>query len=343
MDDILLAYIIRYEEVFLAVVAYHIVTGGASYSTSYTYFFDEMISRSTLSGAAYNENNSRVFTLLSEALKKFIHSTILRPFSRKRDKREAFTALIKHNLGSFKWEEEIEKVETVVMINQWNRRSSRLPLRKHITNHRISHNMTIRASYHIIYTPSNENTRFKRILKSTVSNGMTIIASVTAIRADNNKLADFDKASDFLITTAPPPQNIEAGSHNVSAFTTNTVRTGVELRYYKRDSFGRLSDEQKQELQSWSEKENKCKSTEGNHESRNDRDRRRGGGKGRDTNSNRGRPDRGRRNISSMQSQINETTKLIKTPSQAIASMTSNNDTTNSNKSALIRLFTGRN
>ena len=200
MDDIPLTYIIRYEEAFLALVDYHIVTGCASYSISYTYFFDEMISRSTLSGAAYNENNSRVFTLLSEALKKFIHSTILRPFSRKRDEREAFTALIKHNLGSFKWEEDIEKVETVVMINQWNGRSSRLPLRKHITNHRIVHNMMMRASLRITYTPPHETTQVKCLLNYIFSNDMTIIASITAIRAGNSKLTDLDEASYFLVT-----------------------------------------------------------------------------------------------------------------------------------------------
>ena len=248
MDEIPLTYIVRYEEAVPALVDDLIVIRGAPYSTSYTSFFDEMIYRSTLSRSAYNEKNSRVFALLSEAIKKSIHSTTLRSFLRKRNGRGAFTTLVKQNLGSYKWEEEIEKVETAVMINQWNGRSSRLPLRKHITNHRISHNMMIRASYHIIYAPSDETTRFKRILKSTVSNGMTIIASVTAIRADNNKLADFDEASNFLVTTSPSPQNLEAGSHNVSTFTTNTGRTGVELRYYKRDSFGRLSDEQKQEL-----------------------------------------------------------------------------------------------
>ena len=90
--------------------------------------FDKTIARSKLSGAAYNENNSRVFAPLSEALKNSINSTTLRPFARRRDEREAFNALVKQNLGSSKWEEEIEKAETVVMSCQWNGRSSRIPL-----------------------------------------------------------------------------------------------------------------------------------------------------------------------------------------------------------------------
>ena len=102
VDNIPLTFIVRKEEAIPALVDDPIITGGTPYSTSYTSFFDEMIARKKLSGAAYNENKSRVFVLLSEALKNFIHSTTLRPFSRSRDGREAFNALVKQNLGSSK-------------------------------------------------------------------------------------------------------------------------------------------------------------------------------------------------------------------------------------------------
>ena len=125
------------------------------------------------------------------------------PFARRRDGRETFNALVKQNLGSSKWEEEIEKAETAVMSCQWNERSSRIPLRKHITNHRIAHNMIMRASQHITYTPPDEITRFKRLLKYIVSSDMSIIAVITAIKADHTKLTDFDEASDFLVICPP--------------------------------------------------------------------------------------------------------------------------------------------
>ena len=51
---------------------------------------------------------------------------------------------------------------------------------------------------------------------------MNVIAAITSIISDNTKLIDFDEASDFLVTTAPPPKNLETGSHNISPFTTNT-------------------------------------------------------------------------------------------------------------------------
>ena len=74
---------------------------------------------------------------------------------------------------------------------------------------------------------------------------MTIIAAITAIKANNTNLTDFDEASDFLVTTSHPYKNLETDSYNISTFTTNTGRTRVELRYHKRYSYGHLSDEQK--------------------------------------------------------------------------------------------------
>ena len=88
----------------------------------------------------------------------------------------------------------------------------------------------MRASQHITYTPPDETTRVKRLLKSIVSSDMSIIAAITAIIADYAKLTDFDEASDFLIMMVHFQKNQETGSHNVSTFTTNTGRTGVELR-----------------------------------------------------------------------------------------------------------------
>ena len=89
--------------------------------------------------------------------------------------------------------------------------------------------MMMRASQYITYTPPDKITRVNRLLKSIIIIDMTIIASIIAIRADTNDLTDFDEASDFLVTTAPPPKNLETGSHNVSTFSTNSGRTGVEL------------------------------------------------------------------------------------------------------------------
>ena len=122
-------------------------------------FFGEITSHSNLSEAAYNENNSRVFAFLSEAFNEFIHSQTLRPFSRHRDGRLAFQALVKFKLVSSTWEEEIERVENMVIALQWNGRSAIIPLRKHITNHRIAQNMMERALYHVSYTSPDETTR----------------------------------------------------------------------------------------------------------------------------------------------------------------------------------------
>ena len=62
----------------------------------------------------------------------------------------------------------------------------------------IAHNMMICASQHIIYSPPDETTRVKRLIKSIVSSDMSVIAAIMAIKADKLRPTDFDEASDFL-------------------------------------------------------------------------------------------------------------------------------------------------
>lgn len=82
VDDIPLTYIVRQAEAIPIIANDPILVGGVPYSISYTSFFDEMITRLELSGATYNQNNVRVFTLLSEPLNESIHLQICCSFSR---------------------------------------------------------------------------------------------------------------------------------------------------------------------------------------------------------------------------------------------------------------------
>ena len=94
----------------------------------------------------------------------------------------------------------------------------------------------------MICTPLDEITRVKMLLKSIISKDIIIISSITVIRENTSKLSNFDEMSDFLIITAPLPNAIENSSQNISAINVNTGKTGIEIRYFKRDSFSQLSD-----------------------------------------------------------------------------------------------------
>ena len=65
----------------------------------------------------------------------------------------------------------------------------------------------MRASRYITYTPPDETTRVKFLLKSIVSSDMSIITAITAIKADYAKFTDFDEAINFLVIMAPLQKN----------------------------------------------------------------------------------------------------------------------------------------
>ena len=94
--------------------------------------------------------------------------------------------------------------------------------------------MIIRSSQHITYTPTDETTREKDILKLISSKDITMISSITTIRRDSVKQTKCEQVSDFLVITAPPTKALENPSYNNSALSVNTGKTRVELRYYKK-------------------------------------------------------------------------------------------------------------
>ena len=196
MNDVTLHYISRLDERVSIVIVDPIV---CVYSTSYTSLFDEMIHYFKLSGSTYNKNKSHAFGCSREEFSGTIHSQYLRSFSCRRDGKLSHLAIFQQHLGLSKLEEEIEKAEYMVMINQWNGHSVKLSLRNNITNHRIVHIMMETVSQYITYDPLDETTRVKHLITYIISKCMPIISVITAIKGDNSmadKQRDFEEEND---------------------------------------------------------------------------------------------------------------------------------------------------
>ena len=103
----------------------------------------------------------------------------------------------------------------------------------------------------------------QRLLNSIVSTDIKVVSAVTTILADTAKRDDFESAADFLLLAAPVQVQELNPNHTVSGvneeegsgFEIGDIgKTGVELRYYKRDAFKALSQEQRDELAAWNTK-----------------------------------------------------------------------------------------
>ena len=229
------------------------------HSLSYPSFVDELIAYASHSGPEYIEDNARVFSILMEMVRGTSFESSLKSHQRARNGRGAYLSLLQHNMGSSKWDRIIEESETYVLRREWNGKNYRFTLKNHITKHREANNELVRASQFVDYEVPNEHTRVSRLLKSLTTKDPAIISAITHIQGDNNQRNDFELAADFLLLTAPSPNN-QASSHRVSAVrkggkfkSKGTGETGVEFRYYTGKEYKSLSRAQKKELSDWRE------------------------------------------------------------------------------------------
>ena len=97
-----------------------------------------------------------VLDVLVSFLKTTKHMSNLKPFQKRRDKREALAALELHNMGHSKWDSIVSDSESKVLIFKWNGNNSRYTLARHVSSHRSAHNYMVRAENHRGYQPTNK-------------------------------------------------------------------------------------------------------------------------------------------------------------------------------------------
>lgn len=189
---------------------------------------------------------------------------------RSRDGRQAYLDLVTHNLGSAKWEKTVEAAEQVLSSRVWNGKNSRYPLKVHIARHREAYNDLVRASHQITYVPPNETSRVCYLLTSIQTSNPTLCSAKTTIQADPTKKDDFETASDFIMTVAPAPRPQQGRNQRIAALKTSQNRrgkvktgpkTGVEVRFYRRHEWSKLSREEQDEVRELRQEELKQQGT----------------------------------------------------------------------------------
>ena len=100
------------------------------------------------------------------------------------------------------------------------------------------------------------------MIKSILNRDPFIVSVITHIQGNTNQRNDFELAADFLLLTAPKMKE-NTQTHRISAVKSqkhqkNGVgRSNVELRYYSRQEYNKLSKAQKKELSDWRKEKGK--------------------------------------------------------------------------------------
>ena len=134
VSNIALSYVIRENSVVPAPLP--ALLTNKPWGAPHNNLMDELIAYTPHTGTNYNNDNARVFGILTKALNGTSALASITRHQRTQNGRGAYNDLIMHHLGSVKWEKMVELAENVLNAQVWNGKNARYPLRIHITRHR---------------------------------------------------------------------------------------------------------------------------------------------------------------------------------------------------------------
>ena len=248
---------------------------------------EELTKRLPHSGPIYQDDNKTVFMMISKAVTGTSVESTIKSFSRRKDGRGAYLALVSNHAGETKYRAIVKARMNLLQNIKWNGRS--YPLEQHVSNHRSAIDDLRDCSQNIQAAVPNTPQRVEYLLESITCQDSALQAAMGNVRADtNNMRSDFEAASNHLIEV-DPYKKLRSGSSksnlaNVSSVTfAGRGKTGVDLRWHPRQEFRKLTDEQKDELREWQQTADGKKALAAGKKD-NGSKRKRDGGKGGDDN-----------------------------------------------------------
>ncbi len=265
-----LSYVIREQMLVGAAPA---LMNNRSYSDEHGSVEGELIYRSSHHTAHYKADNATVFKYIEEATRETRYSASISPFSRKKDGRGAWMALIAQYVGKDKWQNELDRQETFLHTRIW-KGNSNFPLESFIMQHRSAHISMVRCADHVPYQLPNERTRVTHLLNGIKTSDAELLSALAVIKSDDGpggRVERFEDTAAYLIRFDPVSSKRRKSGANgrqqqqiAGVEIKNGIgKTGVSLRYHSKEEYRSLSDEQKRELKTFREENKKKRKTDG--------------------------------------------------------------------------------
>ena len=230
---------------------------GMAHSEQAGSVLQEMIDRFSHTHPLFRTDNNKVYSLLDEATRGTIYAPTIKPYARTKNGRAAWMAIVGSHAGDDKWEQ-IQKNQMKFLINnKWNGRQ--FGLDKFTNLHRTAYVSLEEAALHVTFQLPNEHTRVGYLLDNITSSDPALQAALSSVRADTNGMrGDFEKAVTFLLPTCPYARSSKSKSNGNNAIVSDATlqgqgasKTGVDLRWYKKAEYDKLTKEQRAELYEW--------------------------------------------------------------------------------------------
>jgi hypothetical protein len=217
---------------------------------------EELINRLPHTGPIYRDDNKTVFMMISKAATGTSVESTIKSFSRAKDGRGAYKALIANHAGDTKYRAIVKARMNLLQNIKWNGRS--YPLEQHVSNHRTAVDDLRECSTHITVAVPSLEQRVEYLLESISCQDSALQAAMGNIRANTNNMREkFEDAASHLIEVDPYRRSTRQNQDQqrraqVSAVTfAGRGTSGVDLRWHSRQEFCELNQQQKDELTTW--------------------------------------------------------------------------------------------
>ena len=227
-----------------------------SYYGSSGSLHEELTARLPHSGPIYKNDNCSVFLKIEKASRGTSVESTVKAFSRRKDGRGAYLALIANHAGDTKYRAIHKKRMNLLQGIKWNGRS--YPLESHVSNHRQAVDDLTECSNHITVAVPDPSQRVEYLIDSIACSDTALQAAIGLVRANTNNMRnDFEAAASTLIEVDPYRKSQRSGGGGRNAtiaaidFGAGRGSTGVDLRWHPKPEFKKLSDEQRDELVKW--------------------------------------------------------------------------------------------
>ena len=230
---------------------------GRAYGSSGS-VMQELIDRINHTDPLFKTDNGTVYSMLEVASRATIYATTIKPFSRNKDGRGAWKAMLSSHVGDDKWEQLQRDKLKFLMNTKWNGKS--YSLEKFLGQHRSAYVQLEEAAMHVNIQLPTPHTRVGYLLDNISHNDPDLRAALSSIRINTDNMRDdFEKCVSFLLPVCPYAKNKTSSSRNprlpnVSSTVLKNAsdsKTGVDFRWHTHKEYSKLSKAQKQELRDW--------------------------------------------------------------------------------------------
>jgi hypothetical protein len=216
-----------------------------------------MVARLSHQHALFKIDNAAVFDDIEEATRGTKFASSIAPFKRAKNGRDALLALKEQHAGKAMWDAEAKRC-TDFMLNRKFTGGTSMTLDRFLSVHRQCYVNLERCAENIDIEIPNERTRVGYLIDNIEVADADVKAAIASIKLDDGPgglRTNFERAVALLVPV--DPSNKRRGTKRPGAeaeISATGVKqsvgpnTGVEIRYYKKEEYNKLSKEEQDEL-----------------------------------------------------------------------------------------------